>query len=284
MTTATPQGAREHARAQVDASAAATVTMPVLPAQSWANPPEDVEAHRLVWAEVVAAGNYTSLTVGRGTTIELTDQLGDACAHVLLYNAELTSERLNVADTTKVQWQAYLTTGSLLLSDLGRVLATVTSDSSAHHDALCGTSTLSGNVARYGDGSPQGPSPAGRELFTLAAAKHGLGRRDVPPSVSFFQGVRVSETGGLGFVGSAGAGASVRLLAELPLTVLIVNTAHPLDPRAEFHNTDLQVLAWRGTATRPGEPNWERNPEGARAYRNTESFLLSRSTDAAGAL
>ena len=37
-----------------------------------------------------------------------------------------------------------------------------------------------------------GPSPAGRELFTLAAAKHGLTKRDLPPSVSFFKGVRVT--------------------------------------------------------------------------------------------
>jgi hypothetical protein len=230
----------------------------------------------LVWAEVVAGGNYTSLAVARGTTVELTDLLGDACAHVLLYNSELTSERLNVADTTKVQWQAYLTTGSLLLSDLGRVLATITADTSGRHDALCGTSTLSGNLSRYGDGSPQGPSPAGRELFTLAAAKHGLGRRDVAPSLSFFQGVRVSDKGSVGFGGSAGAPTSVRLLAELPLTVLIVNTAHPLDPRPEYHSTDLQVLAWSGTGTGPADPYWERTPEGARAYRNTESFLRSR--------
>jgi uncharacterized protein YcgI (DUF1989 family) len=32
---------------------------------------------------------------------------------VLVYNAEHPTERLNVADTVKVQWQAYLGLGSL---------------------------------------------------------------------------------------------------------------------------------------------------------------------------
>ncbi|CAN5589271.1 urea carboxylase-associated family protein [soil metagenome] len=250
--------------------------MPTVPANSWSRPPLDVDASRLVWAETIAGGNYTSLTVARGTTLELTDLTGDACAHVLLYNADLPSERLNVADTTKVQWQAYLGQDALLLSDLGRVLATVVSDTSGQHDALCGTSTLSHNVARYGDGSPQGPSPAGRELFTLAAAKHGLERRDVPPSLSFFQGVRVSGTGALRFVGSAGPGKSVRLLAELPLTVLIVDTAHPLDPRTEYTSSDLQLLCWRGSASSPADARWSASPEAERAYRNSESYLVAR--------
>ena len=57
--------------------------------------------------------------------VRLTDVDGDACAHVVLHNALLPSERLNLADTVKVQWQAYPTTGSALLSDRGRVLATI---------------------------------------------------------------------------------------------------------------------------------------------------------------
>ena len=39
-------------------------------------------------------------------------------------------ERLNVADTVKVQWQAYLGAGSLLLSDMGRVLLSIVADTS----------------------------------------------------------------------------------------------------------------------------------------------------------
>jgi uncharacterized protein YcgI (DUF1989 family) len=123
----------------------------------------------------------------------LTDLEGDACAHLLLYNAQQPWERLNVADTIKVPWQAYLDRGHPLLSDQGRVLATIVADDAHTHDALCGAMSLATCARRYGDGSAFGPSPAGRALFALAAAKHGLGPRDIPPSVSFFKGVRVQD-------------------------------------------------------------------------------------------
>lgn len=266
MTTATPKDAQAHARAQANT---VVETMATLPASRYASPPDGVRPEQLTWAETVAGGGYTSLLLQRGDTLALTDVTGDACAHLLLYNARQPVERLNVADTIKVQWQAYPTVGSVLLSDLGRALATITADTSARHDTLCGTSTRLGNTTRYGDGSPQGPSPAGRELFKLAAAKHGLDARDIPPSLSLFQGVRADAAGHLSFAGSAGADRRVELVAEMPVLVLIANTAHPLDPRTDYSCTALRVLAWRGAPTRPVP----RSPETARALENTEAYL-----------
>ena len=266
MTTATPKGAQAHARLQADT---VVDTMATLPPSRATDAPAGIAPAQLTWAETVAGGGYTSLILQRGDTLQLTDIDGAACAHVLLYNARQTAERLNVADTVKVQWQAYLAAGAVLLSDLGRALATISHDTSAHHDTLCGTTTRIGNTGRYGDGQPQGPSPAGRELFKLAAAKHGLEARDVPPSLSFFQGVVADAEGGLSFTGSAGAGGVVRLVAELPLLVLLANTAHPLDPSPMFTCTALRVLAWRGGA----QPAEERTPEMARALLNTAAYL-----------
>lgn len=154
MATSTTYGARDHARAQEGAQAEA---MPVVPASRWPAPPCDAE--RLVWAETVAGGNYSHRVLARGTEFRLTDLRGDACAHLLLHHADRPWERLNVADTVKVQWNAYLGEGVLLLSDQGRVLASVVADTSGRHDALCGTSTLVRNTERYGDGTPQSPSP-----------------------------------------------------------------------------------------------------------------------------
>ncbi|MFG2601225.1 urea amidolyase associated protein UAAP1 [Streptomyces sp. NPDC048462] len=269
MATATTDGAREHARAQ---GGTRTGSMPVVPASDWPattpGPP--------VWAETVAGGNYTHRVLARGTALRLTDLGGDACAHLLLYADGRPWERLSTADTVKVQWNAYLGAGRLLLSDQGRVLASVTADSSGRHDTLCGTSTLRRNTERYGAGTPQSPSPAGRELFKAAAAKNGLGPRDLPPSLSFFQGVRIKEDGSPGFTGSAGAGASVTLCAEQDLTVLVANVPHPLDPRPVYTSTPLEVLAWRARPTAPGDPLWDATPEGHRAFLNTLDFLSAR--------
>ncbi|MFR0353728.1 urea amidolyase associated protein UAAP1 [Streptomyces sediminimaris] len=271
MATATPYGARDHARAQEGAGARA---MPVVPAADWPDPP--CAAGHLVWAETVAGGNYTHRVLARGTELRLTDPHGDACAHLLLYVADRPWERLNVADTVKVQWNAYLGEGRLLLSDQGRVLASVVADTAGRHDALCGTSTLVRNTERYGDGSPQSASPAGRELLKLAAAKNGLTPRDLPPSLSFFQGVEVREDGALEFTGSTGPGGSVTLRAEQDLTVLIANVPHPADPRPDYVCTPLEVLAWRAAPTAPDDPLWQATPEGRRAFLNTAEHLTAR--------
>ncbi|MEV4597522.1 urea amidolyase associated protein UAAP1 [Amycolatopsis sp. NPDC049253] len=271
-TTATTYGARDHARAQ-----AGTVvdTMPTIPAAGWPAPP-GVEPTALTWAETVAGGGYTHKVLARGTRLRLTDLEGDACAHLLLFNADGPWERLNVADTVKVQWNAYLGESVALLSDQARVLATLVADTSGRHDAVCGTSTVDGNTERYGDGAPEGPSPAGRPLFTLAAAKNGLGPRDLPPSLSFFQGVRVGADGDLAFTGSAGPGASVDLRIELPVIVLLANTAHPLDPREGYTVSPLRVLAWRDRPTGPDSPEWTHTPEAQRAFENTADYLTAR--------
>ncbi|MFD5921750.1 urea amidolyase associated protein UAAP1 [Kitasatospora sp. NPDC058201] len=272
-TTASAYGARDHARAQEGTRVDA---MPVLPASSWPSPPEGVAAADIVWAETVTGGGYTHAVLARGTRLRLTDLTGDACAHLLLHCADRPWERLNVADTVKVLWNAYLGEGCLLLSDQGRVLASVTGDTSGRHDALTGTSTLARNTRRYGDGTAQCASPAGRELFKLAALKHGLGPRDLPPSLSFFQGVRIAEDGSTEFTGSAGPGATVTLLVEQDVTVLLANVPHPLDPRPAYSCGNLQVLAYRGRPTRPGDARWDASPEGRRAFLNTVAHLTAR--------
>lgn len=260
--------ARENARARI----AESPWMPYLPPEEAPFAPDDVPAGELLWAETVAPGGYTHLRVARGTRIRLVDESGDACAHTLVFNAIEPGERLNVADTQKIPWQAYLGADHPMLSGDGRVLATIAEDTSGRHDALCGTTSDAWNIRRYGDAAPEGPSPSGLGLLTLAAAKHGLTARDLPPAVSFFQGVRVAGDGALEWLGSAGPGASVDLIAELPLIVLVANVPHARDPRTDYVVGPLRVLAWRSRVTGPDDRAFAASPERERAYRNTIAY------------
>ncbi|GAA4350772.1 urea amidolyase associated protein UAAP1 [Microbacterium rhizosphaerae] len=272
-TTDTVGNARADARAQ---GSLTSEWMPYLPASSSPFVPDGVDAAELIWAETVAPGGYTHRVVARGTRIRFDDPTGDANAHVVLFNALEPWERLNAADTVKIPWQAYLGAGHPLLSGDGRALATIIEDNSGRHDALFGTSTDAGNLARYGDARPEGPAPSGRALFVKAGAKHGLASRDLPPSISFFQGVRVGPDGDAAWTGSAGAGTSVTLVAELPLILLVANVAHPLDPRDGYLVGPLRVHAWRGEPTRPGDPLVDASPESRRVYLNTLDYAEAR--------
>ena len=248
MTTASTDGARSHARSQ---AGGATMRIPVAP--------DGVDGSRLVWSESVPADSYATKVLGRGTRLRLADPDGGACAHLLLFRADASWERLNVADTMKVPWQAYLSVGHPLLSDQGRVLATVVADTSGHHDMLCGL--------------PR----AGQQKMLLAAIKHGMDIRDVAPSATLFKGARVEDSGALTYTGSAGPGAAVELLIHLPVVVAVVNTAHPLDPKPAV--TGLDIVAWRAPDELTTPVNDE--PEYLRALFNTEAtWAAAQSSEA----
>ncbi|OCF86254.1 DUF1989 domain-containing protein [Nocardia brasiliensis] len=242
--TASTSGARAHARAQ---AAAATLAEPELPS--------GIDPARITFAQRVPPQGYAGLVLGRGIRVRLSDPAGAACAHLLLLRADAPWERLNVADTVKVPWQAYLGDGHPLLSDQGRILATVLADTSGRHDALCG------------------PTAEARQLLRLAGAKHGLAPRDIGPTVSFFRGVRVAADGALTATGSAAPGSSVELLLHLPVTLLVANATHPLDDRAA---TDLDVVAW--TAPEELAVAHSSDPEYQRAVQNTEQAWTAART------
>ena len=275
VSTATTAGAKAHARAQHGRT---VDEMRHVPATASTTVPADVPADRVVWSETVASGGHSTAVLARGTRIRLADPLGDACAHLLLHRADAPHERLNIADTVKVPWQAYPSTGHPLLSGFGRVLATIVADTSTAHDALAGTTTREGNLARYGASAPESPSPAGRELLLLGALKHGLSQRDLPPSLSFFKGVRVDVDGSLRWTGSAGPDTAVDLLLHVDAIVLLANTAHPLDPRPQFTCSPLRVHAWSADDDlgRLTELVGPLGPEHVQALANTDADLIAR--------
>lgn len=266
---ADPTAARDHARAMAGTVVEA---MPRVPPAA-GDLPADVPAGDLVWEETISAGGYATRRLARGSRLRLIDLDGDACASLLVYNAEMPSERLNVADTVKVQWNAYLGAGKLLLSDMGRVLMSILEDGAGTHDAFCGTSNAATNQAKYGEGRNSGAYPNGRDRLLLGSAKHGLQRRDVHPCVNLFKGARIEADGTITpLVGPYEAGRSLILRAEMDVIVVLANCPHVLDPRASWTVTPLRATAWRGTVTPEDDPVRTATPEGLRAFLNVEDY------------
>jgi urea carboxylase-associated protein 2 len=270
--TADPHGAQAHARAMAGTRVEA---MPTVPAAA-ADAPGPA-----IWEETIAAGGYASRRLARGARLRLVDLHGDACASMLLFNAENPLERLNVADTLKVQWNGYLGPGRLLLSDMGRVMMSILEDDTAAdggagtHDAFCGASSAASNARRYGEGTNYGPHPAARDRLMLAVAKHGLGRKDVHPCINWFKGVRIEADGTTTpQVGPFAPGRRLVLRAEMDLIVVLANCPHVLDPRADYTVTPLRATAWRGAVTAADDPLRLATPEGLRAFLNTEDYYL----------
>ena len=265
---ADPTAARAHARAM---GGTVVEAMPILPPRA-DDLPAGVAADDLLWEETIAVGGYASRVLPRGSRLRLIDLRGDACASLLVFNAAMPTERLNIADTVKVQWNGYPSTGSLLLSDMGRALASFEQDDAATHDAFCGASNEASNRARYSDGSNSGSYPNARDRLLLGAAKHGLGRRDVHPCINLFKGVRIGADGAvIPELGPFEPGRSLVLRAEMDLILVIANCPHVLDPRP-WTVTPLRATAWRGPITVEDDPIRNATPERLRAFLNTEDL------------
>jgi hypothetical protein len=268
--TADPKSAQAHARAQGGTRVEA---MPILPPAAASERPEGVPADAMLWAETIAPGGYSAKRLARGARIELVDLRGDACASMLAFNAEQPVERLNIADTLKVQWNAYLGAGKLILSDMGRVMLSILEDGAGTHDAFCGASNAASNARRYGDGDNWGQHPSARDRFMLALAKFGLARKDIHPCLNWFKGIRVEKDGGLTLqAGPFAAGRRVVLRAEMDLILVFANCPHVLDPRGAYTVTPVRVAAWRGAATPEDDPIRNATPEGLRAFLNVEDY------------
>ncbi|WP_421934429.1 urea amidolyase associated protein UAAP1 [Phenylobacterium sp.] len=267
--TANPYAAQAHARAMAGAR---VESMPTLPASAAADLPPGVAAESMIWEETIAPGGYAAKQIARGARLRLVDLAGDACASMLVFNAERPIERLNVADTLKVQWNAYLGAGKLVLSDMGKVMLSVLADEAGTHDAFCGASNLATNAAKYGTGDNWGPHPNARDRFSLALAKFGLGRRDIHPCINWFKGVKVEDDGSLTPQhGPFAPGRGLTLRAEMDLIAVFANCPHVLDARPDYSVTPLRVSAWRGPVTPADDPLRNATPEGLRAFLNVEA-------------
>jgi hypothetical protein len=284
-TTATVLGARDHARAQAGSVAAGAVsTQPTIPATSTVDLPSGVDADDVVWDETVGLGGYATRVIRRGVRLRIADLTGDTNASLVLHHAARPIERLNVADTVKLQWNAYPGAGSLLLSDMGRVLATVLDGSTGAIDLLCGPSHAAGVAARHGASGNHSPTPAGRDRLLVGLAKHGLGRRDLPPAANLFTAVRVTpDDGTLVRSASTGSPAEITLRAELDMIVTLAVTAHPLDDRPEYAAGPVRLTAWAGSPGGPDDPARTATPESQRAFENTDDVLATLVSPAGGA-
>jgi urea carboxylase-associated protein 2 len=231
----------------------------------------DLRGDAVIHRETIPGGWYWICTVARGQALRIRNVQGTSSVAMIAWNASDRSERINCADTVKVQWSAALRKGRLILTDMGRVAFSLIEDTSGAHDTLVGGSTAASNRAAYGEGSYRNT----RDNFIGAAAKLGLDRRDIPPCVTFFAPVSVADDGG--FVWDATrrrAGDFVDLRAELNLFVALSNCPHPLDPAPAYMPAAVDAILFRAPSSAADDPCRTGSAEAARAFEFTDRLFL----------
>jgi hypothetical protein len=227
--------------------------------------PHALDPAQIVERATVPGGWYWSTRLARGQTLRIVNSSGTPGVSAFFWNADDPSERYNAGDTVKVQWNARLCAGRLLLSDMGRVLAAITEDTSGRHDTLLGGSTRA--TAARADAAPHPRNT--RENFLLAAAKHGLGKRDIAPCITFFADVRTTDDGNFRWYDDPqAANRHVDLRAEMNVLVVLSNCPHPLAPAPRALGA-VAALVVRASDDGAGVAEHYRTAEAVRAFENT---------------
>jgi urea carboxylase-associated protein 2 len=227
--------------------------------------------------ETLRGGSLWSRRMARGQALRLTDPSGRAAVAALLYNADAPIERYNMPDTLKAQYTAFLTTGRVLYSDMGRILASIIADTCGWHDTISGCGNAITTTARFGEGGYQERRNDfyrnSRDNFLVALGKHGLGKRDLVPNVNFFVRVRVDEEGRMGWAPhNSRAGAAIDLRFEMNTLLVLSNTPHPLDPSTTYAPPDVRLQIYRAAPVADDDHCRLSRPENARGFDLTEAY------------
>jgi uncharacterized protein len=232
-----------------------------------------------LYEEELPAGTHTSFILRRGTVLRLTDLEGGANVSALLFNHEERLERYNMPDTLKAQHTAFLTTGNVCYSDMGRILVSIIADSCGWHDTICGVSHARDVAARYGDHRFQQHRNdmyrSGHDSLLVEIGKYGLGKRDLHAPVNFFSKVSVADDGALVFAaGHSSAGDHVDLRAEMDVLMALSSAPHPLDTAATYSPKRVKLTVYRADTVAADDVCRISCEQNRRGFINTERYAM----------
>jgi len=241
------------------------------------SPPDAPTPDHGVTHETLRGGSAWSRRLRRGQLLRLSDPSGRGAVAALFFNADDPLERYNMPDTLKAQYTAFLTTGRVLYSDMGRILASIVEDSAGWHDTISGFDDAAGTRARFGEGSYQERRNDffrnTRDNFLVELGKHGLSKRDLGVAVNFFVKIRVGDDGTLSWAAErARPGRSVALRLEMNTLVVLSNTPHPLDPAASYAPPAVEIAVGPAAPPAHDDPCRLSRPENERGFALTEAY------------
>ena len=234
-----------------------------------------IPADRLLHEEILPGGAAWSFTIKRGQTLRLTALAVGANVSLIAFNRNDLVDRYNMADTLKGQHTARLTTGYILVSDMGRAMLSITGDTLGWHDPLGGHDNAQITRRKWGDKNYQAARNDwyrnSHDHFLIELAKHGLGSRDLVANVNFFSKVVADADGRLHFQPDhSKAGDFVDLRVEMDLLVILTTCHHPLDTSCAYGPKPVQLQLWRSPPPAADDYCRTYRPENERAFYNSE--------------
>jgi uncharacterized protein len=207
--------------------------------------PSPLHPDTAILRHVQPAGEPWFTTVRAGQTVRIVDLHGNQAVDVIFFARHDPTERYSATDTLQRQGGIYLTTGSALISNLGRPMLTVVADTCGRHDTLGGACSAESNTVRYALQKKFMHSCRDNFLTALVQADVGLTKRDLVPNINFFMNVPVTADGRLTFEdGVSGPGKYVELKAHMDVYLLASNCPQLNNPCNAYDPTPVEFLIW----------------------------------------
>jgi urea carboxylase-associated protein 1 len=198
-------------------------------------------AGAVVLDKVVPARAPWTALVRAGQTLRIVDLEGNQAVDFLMYAADDDAERYSAQDTIAAQGNLFLRTGSVLMSNEGRPMATLTDTAVDYHDTIGGACSCESNTLRYGHHTKA--QHACVENFLQGNARYGRGKRDMVSNINWFMNVPVEADGTLGIVdGISAPGLHVDIRAEMDLVVVVSNCPQINNPCNGFNPTPVRMV------------------------------------------
>jgi urea carboxylase-associated protein 1 len=192
---------------------------------------DEVLEARAPWAHPVLAGQ----------SLRIVDLGGNQAVDCLFYRLDDPTERYSAPDTIAAQRNVFLVEGSVLRSNEGRPMATISATTCERHDTIGGACSRESNTLRYGHHTFH--QHACVDNFLDVGGRHGLTKRDLVSNINWFMNVPVGEDGTLGIVdGISAPGLMVELVAEMDLLVVISNCPQINNPCNGFDPTPVRLV------------------------------------------
>jgi uncharacterized protein len=228
-------------------------------------PTEPINPADIIHREVIPGGWYWSTQALKGEALRIEQGEGNSTVALVAWNANDTTERLNLVDTAKVQWSTVLSKGRVIFSDMGRVMFSLIEDSLGAHDSLMGGSTAASNAAKY----PGQKTRNTRDNLVLITGKLGLERRDIPAVLNLFAPTRLSETGAFQWRRQHSNSAHYcDLRAEMDMFVGFSNCPHPLDPETVYAPKPVTITRFPTAVAMPDDLARTATAEAIRGFEN----------------
>lgn len=252
---------------------------PVDALDHWRRFAPDLEGKQVLFSELVPGGGHWSYTLPRGTTLRITALEAGANCSIVLYSAREKLERYNQPDSLKAQHTAHYTKGHVLMSDMGRSLASITADTLGWHDPLGLLLDSRRLQEKYGQQNYQtarnGMYRSGRDGLLIEIGKYGLSKRDLIAPVNVFSKVSVDDEGLFHFAPNhSKAGDYIDLRLDMEVILAFSTAPHPLDPAPEYAPKKIGLALWRSGPAPASDYCRAFRPECARALHNSDMLYL----------